>query len=160
MAVATLWRTAAETRTYPAADMSGTGAARSPGRWNARGEPAVYCASSISLAALETVAHLDLSGLPQNRFLVEILVPEGVWAKRETWAAESLDPAWEAIPSGRTSVALGSSWLASLRCALLLVPSVIVPEEQVALINPRHPDASRITGHVKWSFEYNRFFRG
>ena len=160
MAAATLWRIAAEMRAYPAADLSGAGAAMSPGRWNARGEPVVYCASSISLAALETVAHLDLRGLPQIRFLLEVRLPEEVWAKRETWAAASLDPAWETVPSGRTSVSLGSRWLASLRCALLLVPSVIVPEERVALINPRHPDSARISCRVKRSFEYNRFVRG
>ena len=39
----------------------------------------------------------------------------------------------------------GSDWLKSGRTALLVVPSVIINEEDNALINPAHPDAGRIT---------------
>ena len=35
-------------------------------------------------------------------------------------------------------MAAGAVWLSSRRSPILLVPSVIVPEEAVALINPAH----------------------
>jgi RES domain-containing protein len=154
-----LWRVAAETRKYAADDLSGAGAAEKPGRWNDDKEPVVYCAPTIAIAVLETAAHVDDAGLPLNRYLVEIDVPDLLWAQREELVAASLPAAWSAIPAGRASVRIGSEWLSSLRSLILLVPSVIVPEEWAALINPRHPEAAAISAKVVRLFEYNRLFR-
>jgi len=151
-----LWRIAAETRKYPATDLSGGGAASSPGRWNNDKEPVVYSAPAIAMAVLETAAHVDDSGLPLNRYLVEIDVPDDVWAKREEIDIAKLPPTWAAIPAGRASVKVGSNWLSSLKSPILMVPSVIVPEEWVSLINPKHSEASRITAKLVRLFEYNR----
>ena len=71
----------------------------------------------------------------------------------------SLSPAWSAIPAGGASVKVGSAWLTSLRTPILLVPSVIVPEEFAALINPLHPMSAKITAKVIRPFEYNKLFR-
>ena len=155
-----LWRIATETREYRANDLSGAGAARDPGRWNAAKEPVVYCAPTIAIAVLETAAHVDDSGLPLNKYLVEIQVPESVWALREELVLKALPATWGAIPAGAASVETGSRWLSSLRSPLLMVPSVIVPEESASLINPRHPEATKITARAVRRFEYNRLFRG
>lgn len=154
-----LWRIAAETRAYTADDLSGGAAAKEPGRWNDEKEPVVYCAPTIAIAVLETTAHVDDAGLPLNRYLVEIDVPDDVWARREEMDVSKLPAAWAAIPAGRASIKLGSEWLTSLRSPILLVPSVIVPEERACLINPRHPEAAGITARVVRLFEYNRLFR-
>lgn len=154
-----LWRIAAETRRYAAADLSGGGAAAHPGRWNDEKQPVVYSAPSIAMAVLETAAHVDDAGLPLNRFLVEIDVPDEVWARREAVSVAALPTTWAAIPAGRASVQVGSEWLTSLRTPILLVPSVIVPEEVAALINPLHPLSVGITAEVTRPFEYNRLFR-
>jgi len=154
-----LWRIAAETRLHRADDLGGAGAARWPGRWNDEGEPIVYCAPTIAMAVLETAAHVDDAGLPLDRYLVEIRVPDVLWARREEFKTARLPAAWDAIPAGRASVRIGSDWLSSLRSSILLVPSAIVPEERVALINPRHPDAARIAARAVRRFEYNRLYR-
>lgn len=154
-----LWRIAAETRKYPADDLSGAAAADSPGRWNDDKEPIIYCAPTIAMAVLETAAHVDDSGLPLNRFLVEINVPDDLWAQRDEVGPGKLPRTWAAIPAGRTSVKIGSEWLSSRRTPILMVPSVIVPEEWASLINPRHPEAPKITAKVVRLFEYNRLFR-
>lgn len=154
-----LWRIAAETRKYAADDLSGKGAAAHPGRWNDERQLAVYAAPTIAMAVLETVAHIDDGGLPLNRFVVRIDVPDAVWAGREELPVAALPAGWAAIPAGRASVKIGSDWLRSLRGAILLVPSVIVPEEWVALINPAHADAKKTVGKVIRSFEYSRLFR-
>jgi RES domain-containing protein len=154
-----LWRIAAETRKYAAADLGGAGAAKEPGRWNDYGEPVIYCAPTIAMAVLETGAHVDDAGLPLDRYLVQIDVPTTVWEQRETLAVGKLPIGWDAIPGGRASVEVGSKWLSSLRTAILLVPSVIVPEERNALVNPRHPDAATISAKVLRRFEYNQLFR-
>ena len=154
-----LWRIATSTRAYGANDLSGTGAARSPGRWNDAGERVVYCAQTISLAVLETAAHIDDAGLPLNKYLVEIDIPDAVWRARQVLDVAALGPTWAAIPAGRDSVQAGSDWFRSGRCALLLVPSVIVPEESAVLLNATHPQAGTVTARIVRPFEYNRLFR-
>lgn len=154
-----LWRVATETRRYRAADLSGAGAAAKPGRWNAFGEPVLYTAPTIAMAVLETAAHLDDAGLPLNRFLVRFDVPDKIWNARTTLHADALPATWSAIPAGRASVGLGSRWLKEGAAALLEVPSVIVPEESVVMINPAHRDTPRLKASVVRPFEYQRLFR-
>jgi RES domain-containing protein len=134
-----LWRIASETRQYGAADLSGAGAAAKPGRWNAIGEAVLYAAPTIAMAVLETAAHIDDAGLPQNRFVVRIDVPEKMWRARTT---------------------LGSRWLREGASALLEVPSVIVPEETVVALNATHPEIKRLKATVVRRFDYPRLFRG
>jgi RES domain-containing protein len=154
-----LWRVAAETRKYAADDLSGGGAAAHPGRWNEAKQPVVYAAPTIAMAVLETAAHVDAGGLPLNRFLVRIDVPEGDWMAREELDPAKLPPAWSAIPAGRTSVKIGTDWLTSARTLILLVPSVIVPEERAALINPLHFNAKKLSASVVRTFAYDTLFR-
>ncbi len=154
-----LWRVAAETRVYPATDMSGAAAALRPGRWNGDKEPIIYSSQTISMAVLETAAHIDDSGLPLNRYLIELNVPDPIWASREVINRKKLPFTWAAIPAGRASAKIGSDWLSSMRSAILVVPSVIVPEEPIVLINPRHVEAPKIKAKSVRLFEYNRLFR-
>ena len=154
-----LWRIAAETRSYSADDLSGAGAADHPGRWNDFGERVVYCAQTIAMAVLETAAHIDDTGLPLNRFLVRIDLTDEIWAQREELLPTNLRANWSAVPAGRASVRVGSDWLRSRQSVVLLVPSVIVPEESIALINPRHADAAKVSAQVVRRFDYNALFR-
>ncbi|HEY1057990.1 RES family NAD+ phosphorylase [Limnobacter humi] len=154
-----LWRIASKTRSRLANDLSGTGAALFPGRWNTYQQPVLYCSPSIALAVLETAAHINDAGLPLNRFLVSIDVPAAVWAQHEVADIAKLPKGWSSIPAGQTSAKFGSDWLTSQRSPILLVPSVIVPEECVALINPLHPAASKISAQVVRPFEYSALFR-
>lgn len=155
-----LWRIAAETRRYAANDLGGLGAALRPGRWNDYGQPVVYAAVTAALAVLETAAHIDDGGLPLNRFLVRIEVPDALWRARRELHADELSPEWSAIPAGRASMDVGAKWLAAAGSVLLLVPSVIVPEEWVALVNPAHPAARSMVAHTVRRFEYGGLFRG
>ena len=154
-----LWRIAAETREYSANDLSGRAAAKYPGRWNTRGEHVVYAAMSLALAVLETAAHIDDSGLPLNRFVVQLTVPIATWNARQELKWSAIDPAWCAVPAGRASVDLGSVWYKSAKSALLVVPSVVVREENAVLIDATHPDAKGIKARTIRAFEYNSLFR-
>jgi RES domain-containing protein len=141
-----LWRIASDTLDWLAEDLNGKGAAARGARWNFEREAATYASTSIALAAWEARAHLGRSGvsLPFNRYLVRIDVPEAVWAERAT-VATPLPVGWDAIPEGRVSRTIGSGWLASGQEALLVVPSVVIPEENNVLINPVHADSAQIT---------------
>jgi RES domain-containing protein len=124
-----------------------------------RAAKAVVCsAPTIAIAVLETAANIDDGGLPLDRCLVEIEVPASVWKVCITMTASQLPPQWDAIPAGLANASAGSRWLAGRGSAILLVSSVIVPEESAALINPAHPDAALITARAVRKFEYNRLF--
>lgn len=155
-----LWRIARDTRQFGACDLSGAGAAIEPGRWNDEAQPVLYTTTTVSLAMLETAAHLVDAALPLNRFLVEIDVPGDTWTAREVLDVASLPTTWNAIPAGQASVGVGAAWLASGRSPLLLVPSVVVPEECVVLVNPKHPSCRKLKARAVRSVEYNRLFRG
>lgn len=149
-----LWRIGTDTPEYAADDLSGAGARRTGGRWNRKGNAVLYTSSSIALACLETIVHLTAARLPYNRYLVRFDVSEDMWN-----AARQIDPArlvgWDAEPSGVVSLEAGDRWLASLESALLLVPSVIVPEELNVLINPLHPNAASIKAEKIRKFVYD-----
>ena len=152
-----VWRIAAVTPVSTAEDMSGAGARLSGGRWNSVGVPMVYAAESIALTVLETLVHLRTDGLPMNRYLVEIHIPRPVWRKRTI--LEPIPAGWDAEPKGYPSMVAGNSWKASHVSALLVVPSVIVPEESNVLINPEHPDAPTLRVRVvrKWMYDVRLF---
>jgi RES domain-containing protein len=104
----------------------------------------VYAASSRALACLETIVHLNGGGLPLNRYLVEIMIPDDLVASAERHDQSTAPVGWDAEPAGKVSISFGSAWVRAQSSAVLLIPSVIVPEEQNALINPQHPDAPRV----------------
>jgi RES domain-containing protein len=145
---AVLWRIAKETPDYAADDLSGGGAQAVGGRWNRKGTAAVYASTTIALATLETRAHLGGNIGIRNAFIVCITVPAVLWEQRRILALASLPSAWLAEPPGTASMHVGDTWLRAQSHALLLVPSIIVPEELNAVINPAHPDASLITARV------------
>lgn len=140
-----LWRIATDTPDYTSDDLSGAGAKISGGRWNRKGNAMFYTASSIALACLETVVHMSAGGLPLNRYLVRIDVPDGVWDRRMGFTNAPGTVGWDAEPAGKVSLDCGDQWLASGASALLVVPSVVVPEERNVLINPAHADAANLT---------------
>jgi RES domain-containing protein len=147
------WRIATDTPGYTADDLSGAGAKLSGGRWNRPGNAVLYCASNISLAVLETFIHLKAGGLPLNRYLVELSIPDALWADAFDLSAPPVG--WDAIPTGKVSLDAGDAWLKSAGSALMIVPSVIVGEESNVLINPLHPDARRIAARKvrKWTYD-------
>jgi RES domain-containing protein len=153
--VRAFWRIGTDTPDYESTDLSGEGAKRGGGRWNRPGEAAVYSASCISLACLETLVHLPASGLPLNRYLVRLDVPLTLLDEAEELTHLSAPVGWDAEPPGLTSLDFGGDWLRAERSALLLVPSVIVPEEQNLLINPAHPGARAIvaTKIRRWTYD-------
>src|SRR4051812_38368047 len=141
----TVWRIATDTPDYEADDLSGAGAKRTGGRWNERDIPVVYTSETRALACLETIVHVNAGGLPLNRYLVAVTIPDDVWAAAETWTAASLPVGWDAEPAGRVSIGLGTEWLRSGRTLVLRVPSVIVPEEYNILLSPQLAATTRIT---------------
>lgn len=154
-----VWRIATENRSYLATDLSGNSAANSPGRWNDEGLPVVYAASTSSLAMLETTAHVAHYNLPQLKFLINILIPELDWKKREILTASDLPIGWNSIPHNDSTVNMGSIWLLGQSSLILCIPSAIAPEETVVLINPMHPRANKLKAKKIRPVDYKTVFR-
>jgi len=149
-----LWRIGADTPDYAADDLTGTGAERSGGRWNRRGTPLVYASTSRALACLETLVHLGTAGLPLNRYLVEIRVPEADWTARTIFDPR-VQVGWDSEPPGLISLDWGTRWAKAGASLLAEVPSVVVPEESNVLINPRHLRARALRARKlrRWTYD-------
>lgn len=154
------WRIGSDTPDYTADDLRGLGAKSTGGRWNRTGGAVLYCAESIALAALEILVHLGAGTLPLNRYLVRIDIPDAVWSRRHVLPADAAPVGWDALPAGKVSLDYGDAWLASRQSALLVVPSIVVPEECNLLINPGHPDAAALSATKlrKWRYDYRLAF--
>jgi RES domain-containing protein len=151
----TVWRIATDTASWQADDLSGAGAKATGGRWNETGIAMVYASETRALACLETIVHLNAGGLPFNRYLVELTIPDEVWGNAQVATANGLRVGWDAEPAGLVSIQFGTAWVRAGGSALLLVPSVIVPEECNVLVNPAHADSARITSvkQRKWLYD-------
>ena len=150
-----VWRIATDSKTYAADDLSGLGAKHTGGRWNEPGLAALYTSQSQALACLETLVHLNAGGLPFNRYLVAITIPEAVWAEARRETKDTLPVGWDAQPAGITSIQFGSAWLKAGAQAVLVVPSAIVTEEFNVLINPAHAGSGGIRAEKRGKFFYD-----
>lgn len=119
--------------------LSGEGARRFGGRWNSPGTPAVYLAETRALCALEMLVHLSDPLSRQKSFvLLEIVLPASVVSTTPLPLPEH----WANLPPHRNSQRFGDEWLGRARTGVLRLPSAIIPEETVLLLNPLHPDAA------------------
>jgi RES domain-containing protein len=126
---------------YPVFD--GEGARLAGGRWHSAGRPLIYASTCLAGALLEIVVHLGVARLPGAHHAAMADIPDSV--AREVLPAEGL-PGWDAIPEAPVARAYGDRWLAEARSAVLLVPATTArPLQQHVLLNPLHPDYSRIT---------------
>jgi RES domain-containing protein len=125
---------------HVATALTGEGAAKTGGRWNSRGVAVVYASATRSLAALETLVHLN----PPVLFAWRIIRLEFAGG-----LVEQLEPAawpsdWKLEPPPLSTRRLGDDWARALRTAVLAVPSVLIPEETNFVLNPAHPDFQEI----------------
>lgn len=135
---------------YPAND--GKGAARFGGRWNQKGIPLIYAAESRALCALEILA--GSREFADDYVSIPIEIPEDL-PHRGLTAAE-LPEGWDSAEHADSTRVLGTTWANSMETAILVVPSAVLPRERNYLINPRHPDFSRIVFHDAEPFFFDR----
>jgi len=133
-----------EREKYLQTTLSGIGASLAKGyRWNSIHTKLVYTAESRALATLEVSVHLDLSeDLPSDRYFVEINIPDEITILEVN--IEDLPPDWDSKPPTITTQTIGDDFVTQSECAVLKVPSSIVPQEFNYLINPNHPDSKKI----------------
>jgi len=125
-------------------DISGQGAKLSGGRWNSKGTPIIYSASTVSLALLETLVHVDIKHIPRNLVFVEYDIPDDV--KIKSVSLRSLPANWKDYPTPTGIALIGDKFVWAAKELILKVPTAIAAtiDEYNVLINPIHPDLSRI----------------
>ena len=133
--------------------LGGEGARLFGGRWNNKGRRLVYCAESLALAALEVLVHADAEDLPADMVQIAVEIPDRV-PVRALERAE-LPAGWSAASGPDALKRLGDAWIEAAREAVLLVPSAVVPEERLVLINPDHPAAAKIEAGPPQPFRFD-----
>lgn len=147
-----------EREKYLPTTLGGTGASLSKGmRWNSLNTYIVYTSESKALATLEVAVHLDFAEeLPTDRYFVEIDVPDEI----EIWElkVDNLPKNWDFKPPKIETQFIGDDFIKEKNSAILKVPSCIIPSEYNYLINPNHPDVSRISVISKTPFVFDERF--
>ena len=135
---------------------TGVGGLYAARRWNHLGTPMVYCATSPALAALEFFVNLEPNEAPDDLLLAEAAIPDELVKQLDM----GLLPAdWRELNS-LACRDLGSGWAASGRSVALQVPSAVVESDWNVLLNPRHPEFSKIQLVSPKPFRYDeRMFR-
>jgi len=122
--------------------LDGKGARLYGGRWNSPGRNVVYAASTLSLAALEYLAHIDIADIPDDLVAIQVELPAD--AAVENRAVSSLPRDWRRAVAPVGCQRIGDGWIADNRALALLVPSVLVPEEFNVLVNPQHAEMEAV----------------
>ena len=106
----------------------------------------VYAAEHRSLALLEILVHIKNAS--PTKFLVKdsyLLFPVAFDANLlEELPTSSLPLDWDAEPPKDSTKFIGDAWVSGASSAVLSIPSVIVPEERIYLLNPHHKLFARI----------------
>ena len=129
------------------ARLDGEGARRVGGRWNSPGRPVVYMADSVALAVLENLVHMRRDDFPVGYVVIGAVIPNSV----RVLALEEFRAGKQDVPSQT----VGDRWIDSGRSAVLRVPSAVVPNEFIYLLNPRHSDFSLIVTEIAVPFRFD-----
>jgi RES domain-containing protein len=116
---------------------SGEGAFKYGGRWNSVGIRVVYTAQSIALATLEILAGGAAIDLLDDFVKIPVDFDES-----SILSHRPLPDGWNRYPPGRKTKDIGDTWVREMKTVVLKVPSAVIQEEFIYIINPLHPHAA------------------
>lgn len=126
---------------YISGALEGEGARRFGGRWNSKGTRVAYLSDSPALAALEILVHTRSEEDLQDYLMLELAFDEVLV---EAVSGDALPEGWDQLRPPTQAQAIGDRWVAEGRSLLLRVPSVVIPRQFNYLLNPQHPDMSKL----------------
>ena len=120
----------------------GEGARLAGGRWNRAGVPVVYASSTLALAALEVLVHME----PKEAFEGYVAIPADISpsVRIARLTLPDLPRSWRDHPPPPELTDFGARWIQRGEAAVLAVPSAVIPQELNYLLNPRHPAFKQI----------------
>jgi len=145
-------------RSYSKQPLNGEGAYRFGGRWSSVGTRLAYTAEHLSLAMIEYFVHIDANDPPRDLVVVTAEVPDSV--SRRAVSPPELPSNWRQTPPPLALARLGDEFVRGCSTAVLTVPSALAPAETNWLVNPLHPDFTKIRVRPQEVFRYDsRFFK-
>jgi RES domain-containing protein len=142
---------------YSKKPLDGEGAHRFGGRWSSPGTRLAYTAKHLSLAMIEYFIHIDPDDPPDD-LVITAEIPDGV--SRISISPKQLPSNWRQSQAPPELASIGDRFASNARAAVLIVPSALAPTESNWLINPRHPEFSKIRLRSVEPFDYDqRFFK-
>jgi len=143
-------------RRFRSTAFGGVGGLYAASRWDHLGVAMVYTSTSPALAALEFFVNLEPNEAPDDLAIAEASVPDELI---ETLELDLLAPNWRGL-NHQTCRDLGSGWAASNRSLALQVPSAVVEGDWNVLLNPKHPEFTKVKIAAPKPFHYDeRMFR-
>lgn len=132
--------------------LDGEGSYLYGGRWSSPGTRMAYASTSIALAMLEFLAHVEIdddvdSHAPPDFVYVTAELPDADVVTLQTIGVD-LPARWDSVPAIALTALLGDEWIAGHRSLALLVPSIHVPRdagEWNVVINPEHERFVQVT---------------
>ena len=145
------------TRQQFANTLSGMGAALKGARWNSVGVEMIYTSANRSLAMAEVAVHFTMATLPKDYMMVTIDIPNAIKIKKTD--TKKLPTKWNAFPHIISTQKIGDQFIYENKYAVMQVPSAVTQGDFNLLINPYHPDFSKIkiSSIEKFPFD-NRIF--
>ncbi|MEX2542495.1 MAG: RES domain-containing protein [Trueperaceae bacterium] len=135
------------------AAFTGEGARIAGGRWNSKGTSIVYLASSLALAALELLAHVDHQRALAEHVAIPVDFDESLVEKLHD---ESLPIDFPEVGTLWATQQIGDAWARGQSSVMLRVPSAVVPVEFNYLYSPGHPQAEGVVIGSPIPFRFDR----
>lgn len=134
-----------------ASDLSGTGAALYPGRWNKIGSAVLYTGISMEIALLENIVHNPPLFYPQLDILT-LRIPDDSISEFRT---NDLPKNWFRFPAPTILSEMGQDWIEGGETVALKVPSSIIRSSSNIILNCRHPRYGEVEKleHKKFDFD-------
>jgi RES domain-containing protein len=131
-------------------ELDGEGGRLFGGRWNRGGLAVVYAAESSALSMLELLVQYRRKRIAEPFQLLEISAPDGPMVEFEGEVPDF---------ASHRSQSWGETWLESCSSLLARVPAAVAPSSYNILINPAHPDASKVhvVSHARYIWDSRLF---
>lgn len=124
------------TKSKRASDISGTGAALNPGRWNIKGTPVLYTGENKEIALLENIVHIPPMLSPKLEILT-IEIPSDSIIQLNI---EDLPANWSQFPAPTILSEVGQQWVEGETTVGLSVPSCVINASRIIILNCLHKD--------------------
>jgi RES domain-containing protein len=120
-------------------DITGKGAALFGGRWNSKGNHALYLSSHRSLAILEILVNYNYEQLMHTAFDI---VSVEIKNSKSIESLKSLESNWRYLP--KYTKEIGDHFLMDKSKFMLKIPSAIIETEYNYMLNPDHIEFKKI----------------
>ncbi len=132
-------------------DISGTGAALFPGRWNKKGTPVLYTGTTQEIALLENIVHLPPMISPDLDILT-LKIPDDSISILEI---KDLPKNWSQFPAPTILSEMGQVWVEEGKTVGLQFPSSIIHSSQNVILNCKHPRYGEVVVLEKERFYFD-----